>query len=115
MKTNLINERHKGTSYPKCIESILKERYIPFTEFQMIYPYFKDTFFTVIITNENLWTHLVAMKVHKINSILNYVLGCSHVYNPLRLSLATDAWKHTYYSGATVKEGIVIGLGQSQL
>jgi len=36
-KTNLINKRHKGTSHPKCLESIMKKRRIP-TEFQMICP-----------------------------------------------------------------------------
>jgi len=86
-KTNLISKRHKGTFPPRYMESIVKKQCILFAE---KCPYFKHAFFTVVTKNENLWTHWVTMKVHKINSILNYVLGCSRVYNPLRIT--NDNW-----------------------
>ena len=32
-----------------------------------------------------MWTHWVTMKVHKISSVMNYVLGCSCAFNPLEI------------------------------
>jgi len=67
-----------------------------------------------VVPYDSLQTQRIAMKVQKNSLVLNYVFGCSLSTITEGRELTANAWKNTYYSSITVKEGTLLNLGKSQ-
>ena len=56
----------------------------------MVCSYSKHTFFVAIFKNDSSWTHRVMIELHKSSLNLNYTIGCSHVYIPLKKRVSNE-------------------------
>ena len=85
-KTKLGDRRHKETSHSRCIESIRKRQHSPFKEPRMILSLIQEhPFYRRYLKRQFVNPPGSSESSTKINSILNYVLYFSCIYNPLRI------------------------------